>query len=289
MMTLRELHAKAKTEHWAVPHFNFSSYSQLLGIINGAKEANAPVLAGTSEGEREYIGMKQAVDIVKSLRESSNIPIFLNADHCHSVESAIKAFDAGYDSVNIDLSKKSFEENIRGTKEVVDYVKGKSLQAEVEGELGYLATDSSKIYDKIIEIPEDSYTKVDEAVLFVKETGVDRFVPAIGNTHGISLKPKEIKFDLIEKLRTALPQNLTFTLHGGSGINDLDMRKMVEMGFNNVHISTDLRVAFTKALRQALQEDLTETTPYKYLSSARDAVAKLVSEKLKIYHTVNVV
>jgi fructose-bisphosphate aldolase, class II len=288
MMTLRELHAKAKAEQWAVPHFNFSSYSQLLGIIDGAKESNAPVLAGTSEGEREYFGMKQAVDIIKSLRESNNIPIFLNADHCHSVESAIKAFDVGYDSVNIDLSKKSFQENMQGTKEVVGYVKSKNPQAEVEGELGYLATDSSKIYDKIIEIPEDSYTKVDEAVAFVKETGVDRFVPAIGNTHGISLKPKEIKFDLIEKLRKALPQNLTFTLHGGSGINDQDLGKIVEMGFNNVHISTDLRVAFTNALREALQKDPTETTPYKYLSQARGEVAKVVSEKLKIYHTINV-
>jgi fructose-bisphosphate aldolase, class II len=288
MITLSELHTKAKSGKWAVPHFNFSSYSQLLGIIKGAKEANAPVLAGTSEGEREYIGMKQAVDLIKSLRESNSIPIFLNADHCHSVESAIKAFDAGYDSINIDLSKKTFEENVKGTREVVDYVKSKNPLAEVEGELGYLATDSSRIYDKVIEIPEDSYTKIDEAILFIKETHVDRFVPAIGNTHGISLKPKEIKFDLIEKLRKALPPSLTLTLHGGSGINSLDLKKIVEMGFNNVHISTELRVAFTNALRKSLQDDLAETTPYKYLSPARDAVANLVQEKLKTYNTINV-
>lgn len=287
-MTLSELHAKAKKERWAVPHFNFSSYSQLLGIIKGAKEVNAPVLAGTSEGEREYIGIKQAVDIIKSLRESNNIPIFLNADHCHSVESAIAAFEAGYDSINIDLSKNSFQENMKGTKEVVDHIKNKNPLVEVEGELGYLATDSSKIYDKIIEIPEDSYTKVDEAVLFVRETGIDRFAPAIGNIHGISANKPKIKFDLIESLQKALPPSLTLTLHGGSGIDNQDLRRIVDMGFNNVHISTGLRVAFTNALRKFLQEDLAETTPYKYLSPARDAVAKLVVEKLKIYRTVNV-
>lgn len=288
-MTLKDLHLKAKKEHWAVPHFNFSSYSQLLGIIKGATQSKAPVLVGTSEGEREFIGIKQAVDIIKSLKESSNIPIFLNADHCHSVESAKIAFDAGYDSIHIDLSKKSFQENLEGTKEVVNYVKSKNPEIEVEGELGYLATDSSKVYNEVIEIPQESYTKVEEAVLFVKETGIDRFAPAIGNIHGISANKPRIKFDLIKNLQEALLPSLTFTLHGGSGIDSQDLRQIVEMGFNNVHISTELRVAFTDALRKSLQQDLTETTPYKYLSPARDAVAKLVIEKLKIYNAVNVV
>ncbi|MEK7450440.1 MAG: class II fructose-bisphosphate aldolase [Patescibacteria group bacterium] len=288
-MTLKDLHLKAKKEHWAVPHFNFSSYSQLLGIIKGASQSRAPVLAGTSEGEREFIGIKQSVDIIKSLRESNNIPIFLNADHCHSVESAKIAFDAGYDSIHIDLSKKPFKENLEGTKEVVDYVKSKNPEVEVEGELGYLATDSSKVYNEIIEIPQDSYTKVDEAVLYVQQTGIDRFAPAIGNMHGISVRPKKIRFDLIEELSKALPPNLTFTLHGGSGTDALDLKKIVEMGFNNIHISTELRVAYTNALRETLAKDVSETTPYKYLASARDAVAKLVIEKLKIYNTVNVI
>ncbi|MDO8620939.1 MAG: class II fructose-bisphosphate aldolase [Candidatus Levybacteria bacterium] len=288
-MTLKDLHLKAKKEHWAVPHFNFSSYSQLLGIIKGASQLRAPVLAGTSEGEREFIGIKQAVDIIKSLRESNNIPIFLNADHCHSVESAKIAFDAGYDSIHIDLSKKPFKENLEGTKQVVDYVKSKNPEVEVEGELGYLATDSSKVYNEVIEIPQDSYTKIDEAILYVQQTGIDRFAPAIGNMHGISVRPKKIRFDLIEELRKALPANLTFTLHGGSGTDALDLKKIVEMGFNNIHISTEIRVAYTNALREALAKDVNETTPYKYLALARDAVAELVIEKLKIYNTVNVI
>lgn len=289
MTTLKDLHAKAKKEHWAVPHFNFSSYTQLLGIIEGAKKANAPVLAGTSEGEREFLGIKQCIDIIKSLRESNNIPIFLNADHCHSVESAKIAVDAGYDSVHIDLSKKSFEENLNGTKEVVDYARSKNPKVEIEGELGYLATDSSKIYNEVIDIPEESYTKVEQAILFVRETGIDRFAPAIGNMHGISIRPKTIRFDLIEKLREALPVALTFTLHGGSGTNSADLKRIVEMGFNNVHISTELRVAFTDALKKSFQKNPTETTPYKYLAPARDAVAQIVIEKLKIYNTINVI
>jgi len=283
-MTLTDLHKKAKQEHWAVPHFNFSSYSQLKGIIKGAREVNSPVLAGTSEGEREFIGLKESVSIIKALKEDYRIPIFLNADHCHSVESAKAAFDAGYDSIHIDLSKKTFDENLKGTKEVVDYVKSKNSEVEVEGELGYLPTDSSKIYDKVIEIPEDSYVKIDKAKLFVEETGIDRFAPAIGNIHGISANKPKIRFDLIESLNRILPTT-TFTLHGGSGIDDNDLKKIVEMGFNNVHVSTELRIAFTNALR----ENPTETTPYNYLKIASEAVSKVVVEKLKIYNTVNVI
>src|SRR5690606_12010814 len=152
-MTLTELHQQAKKEQWAVPHFNFSSLSQLKGILEVAKELRAPVLVGTSEGERDFIGLAQAVALVRSYRETYDIPIFLNADHSKSFETAKAACDAGYDSIHIDVSKKSFEENIAETKRVVEYVKSTRPEVEVEGELGYLATESSKIYKEEIEIP----------------------------------------------------------------------------------------------------------------------------------------
>ncbi|HRN96748.1 MAG TPA: class II fructose-bisphosphate aldolase, partial [Candidatus Levybacteria bacterium] len=234
-MTLTQLHKKAKQEHWAVPHFNFSSLSQLKGILEGAVAMSAPVIVGTSEGERDFIGLTQAVDLVKSYRKTYDIPIFLNADHSRSFETAKAACDAGYDSVHIDVSKKPFEENLAETKQVVEYVKSTRPEVEVEGELGYLATESSKIYKETVEIPEDSYTKVEEAVRYVTETGIDRFAPAIGNLHGIAANIPKIRFDLIEQLSAALPKDLTFVLHGGSGIVNEDLKHIVELGFNNVH------------------------------------------------------
>lgn len=287
MMTLRQLHAKAKQEGWAIPHFNFGSLSQLNGIIDTAKKLNAPVLVGTSEGERTFVGLRQAVALVRSFREDG-IHVFLNADHSHSVETAKAAFDAGYDSIHIDLSKKPYDENVKGTHEVVEYVKNKNPEVEVEAELGYLVTDSSKIYKEVIEIPEESYTKVEEAVSFVRDTGIDRFAPAVGNMHGMAANDKVIRFELIEKLRAALPPTLTFTLHGGSGIHDDDLKKMVSMGFNNMHISTELRKAFTEGLRKALADNAEELSPPIYLDSARKAAAALVEEKMRLYNTVNV-
>lgn len=286
-MTLHELHQKALHEKWAVPHFNFSSLAQLNGIVDAAKKLNAPILVGTSEGERKHVGLKQAVALVRSFRDEG-LHIFLNADHTKSVEAAIAAFDAGYDSIHIDLSKQPFDENIEGTKRVVDYVKSKNPEVEVEAELGYLVTDSSKIYNEVIEIPEESYTKVDEAVQFVEATHIDRFAPAVGNMHGIALNDKVIRFELIEELRAALPQDLTFTIHGGSGIHDEDIRRMVQMGFNNSHISTELRQAYTTSLRKALSDNPDELSPQVYELPAREAAAALAEEKMRLYNTVNV-
>lgn len=286
-MNLHELHQKALHEGWAVPHFNFSSLAQLNGIVDAAKKLNAPVLVGTSEGERKHVGLKQAVALVKSFRDEG-LHIFLNADHTHSIEAAMAAFDAGYDSIHIDLSKLPFQENVDGTKKVVEYVKSKNPDVEVEAELGYLVTDSSKIYNEVIEIPEDSYTKVDEAVSFVEQTRIDRFAPAVGNMHGIALNDKVIRFELIEQLRKALPQDLTFTIHGGSGIHDEDIKKMVQMGFNNAHISTELRQAYTLALRKFLNENSEELSPQVYETPARAAAETLAEEKMRLYNTVNV-
>lgn len=288
-MTLTELHQKAKREHWAVPHFNFSSLSQLQGILDAAAALRAPVVVGTSEGERDFIGLEQAVDIVKSFRKRYDIPIFLNADHSKSFETATAASDAGYDSVHIDVSKKPFEENLSETKKVVEYIQNTRPEVEVEGELGYLATESSKIYTEAIEIPEDSYTKVEEAVRYVTETGIQRFAPAIGNLHGIAANTPKIRFDLIQSLTNALPPELTFVLHGGSGIVDEDLQKIVELGFNNVHISTEIRNAYTQGLKEYLAANPEEISPVKYLEAARQAVIPVVKRKLEIYKTVNVV
>lgn len=288
-MTLSELHLKAKNEHWTVPHFNFSSLSQLKGILEGAVAMRAPVVVGTSEGEREFIGLTQAVDLVKSYRKTYDIPIFLNADHSRSFETAKAACDAGYDSIHIDVSKKPFEENMAETKKVVEYVKSTRPEVEVEGELGYLATESSKIYKEEIEIPEDSYTKVEQAVEYVRETGIDRFAPAIGNLHGIAANKPKIRFDLIEKLTAALPPKLVFVLHGGSGIANEDLKHIVQLGFNNVHISTEIRNAYSTALKEYLAQHPDEISPVPYLKAAKDAIVPVVKEKLEIYNTVNVV
>jgi fructose-bisphosphate aldolase class II len=281
--SLSEFHKRAKSEGWAVGHFNFSSLSQLRGIIFGAKAAKAPVVVGTSENERRFIGDKMAVTLVRELEEETGIPIFLNADHCHSFESAIAAFEAGYDSVHIDLSKKPFRKNLEETRRIVDFIKTRKETVEVEGELGQIITDSSEVYREDIEVPQTAYTKIEEAVEFVEKTGIDRFAPSVGNIHGIAKNPPRINIPLIKELKNSLLKDVTLVLHGGSGIVDRDIKSAISAGIANIHISTEVRLAYTRALQEFFSKNPDEIAPYKYLEVASLSVLRLVEKKIKLF------
>ncbi len=287
-MTLTEILKKATQEHWAVGHFNISNMEQLHGIINAAKNLRAPVMIGLSEGERDAFGLNQAVAVIESFKKETGLPIFVNSDHSKSPESAIKAFDAGFNSIHIDLSKLNYEENVAGTKKVADYVHAKNPDISVEGELGYLVTDSSKIYKEAVEIPEESLTKPEQAVEFVKTTGVNRFAGAYGNLHGISLKTeKKLDLERIMAIREALPVEVALVLHGGSGTNDEMFKRAIEAGIANIHISTEIRIAYSEALRKAMADMPEETTPYKFFPSVIKAVQDKVEERLRLFGSVN--
>jgi len=293
-MSLQEILIEARQNGMAIGHFNISNLEMLRGILEAAKEAgNVPVMIGASEGEADFIGRRAAVALARAFQEEYSIPIFLNADHHKSVEAAKKAIDAGFDSVHIDLSKLPYEENLKGTKDVVEYarskVSGSMFQVSginVEGELGYLPTDSSKIYKEEVKIDPASLTKPEEAAAFAVETGIDRFAAAVGNLHGIAANEPKLDLDRIRAIRAALPEHVAFVLHGGSGIPASQVKEAIKAGMNNVHVSTEIRVAFTQALRTSLAANPDETTPYKLFPPAVEAVKRKVLEKLKLFSTV---
>lgn len=269
-----------------MPHFNISDAVTLVGILEACKELKSPVMIGTSEGEREFIRGKQAVAMINAYRDEYKLSIFLNADHHKSVSSAQEAVNADYDSVHIDLSVAKLEENITGTKEVVAYAKAKNPAISVEGEVGYLVTESSKIYKEVIEIPPESLTKPEEAARFVKETGVDRFAPAVGNLHGIAANVKKLDIPRIEAIRSAIG-SVSMVLHGGSGTPDNQIKNAIEAGINNIHINTELRVAYAEALRKFLADNPDETTPYKFFKPVIEAIKQKTAEKINLFGSAN--
>lgn len=285
-MTLKEILSKATREHWAVGHFNISNLEQLRAIMEAGKNLRAPIMIGLSEGERKAVGLKEAVALVKAFREEYGLPVFLNPDHSKSVESAKTAFDAGFDSVHIDLSAMPYEENLKGTREVVDYVKSRNPNISVEGELGYLRGES-KIQKEIIEIKPEDLTEPEQAAEFVEKTGITRFSGAYGNSHGISIDEPALDIERIKAVRKALPENVAMVLHGGSGIPDEQIKEAIKAGIANIHVNTEIRVAFTKALRKSLTENPEETVPYKITLAAIEAVKQKVEEKLKLFNSVN--
>lgn len=274
---------KATSEHWAIPHFNVCNLEQLRGVALAAAELKAPVMIGTSEGERGLWTPEGAVALVAALEEKYCVPLFLNADHTHSVALAKVAIDAGYPSVHIDLSKLDFAENVKGVAEVVRYARKHGKNISVEGELGMLATDSSTVIKGKVKVDPASFTSPEQALEFCHKTGVDRLAPAVGNYHGMSATKKKLDFELIAELRAKLRKNVALVLHGGSGSGEAAFTGAIASGIANVHISTELRVAYTKALRTSLKKNPDEVIPYKLTEPAMEAVKERAKEFIKLF------
>ena len=284
-MTLGEVFKKALEGKWSTGHFNFSESDQARAICEAAKEVGSIAFIGTSEGEANHLGYGIAVALRDAFRAELGIPIFLNSDHHKSVDAAKKAIDAGYDSIHIDLSAKSFEENLSGTKKIVALARAKGGEINVEGELGYLRGDS-KIQNEKIEVRPEDYTDPDKSAEFVKKTGVNRLAIAVGNIHGISIDEPNLDIKRIKKIRAAVPSEVALVLHAGSGIPNDQIKAAIAAGIANIHINTDIRIAYAKALRGELQKS-SETTPYKFDTPAREALKAVVKEKLILFGSKN--
>ncbi len=288
-MSFNEYLKQAREGKYAIGHFNFATGDVLKAIVAGAKEAGAPcVMVGTSEGEADFIGLKEAVALVRAVADDMQFPIFLNADHFKSFEKCKSAIDAGFDSVIADGSKLSMAENMAFAKQVVDYARlrqgsGGQGPISVEGELGYLK-GASEIQTKI-EISEADYSKPEEVADFVAQTGVDRMAVVFGNIHGI-VTDQEEKLDIehFSKIVAAAPAPY-YVLHGASGLKDEDIAASIKAGIVNVHFNTELRVAYHNKLKQEFADSATagETTPYKYLGPAAEEVKKLVMAKTRLF------
>lgn len=274
----------AKEGKYVVGQFNASTDEQIKAIVEVAKDLKSPVIIGTSEGERKFIGMNQVVALVKSWQEQTNIPILLNADHCKTLESAKQAIDAGYSAVHFDGSELSFEENIKITKQVVDYTKNKNSSILVEGELGYLRGESA-IHEKI-EIKQKDLTKPEQAKEFVERTGIDSLAIAIGNIHGVETDRENppLYLDRLEEIQRAVPGTF-LVLHGGSGTPDQDIKKAIQLGVNKININTELRIAYKEELEETIEEHPEEIKPYKILTPAVEAIKKIVEEKIKLFRS----
>ena len=241
-------------------------------------------MVGTAEGEEESFGTEAAVAVVKIIRETWSIPIFLNADHHYSFATVKKCIDAGYDSVIYDGADKTFEENVAISKQCVDYAREVSAKTGreilVEVELGFIG-QGSQLRD---EIPAgiSAITSPEEARKFLAETGADMLAPAVGNFHGMlkhADKPR-LNIDCIKDIAAITDKPLV--LHGGSG-EEADFAAAIDAGINIIHVNTELRRAFTDALRDFLNQHPDDIAPYKYTAPASLAMEKVVTEKLKIF------
>jgi fructose-bisphosphate aldolase, class II len=287
MTSLQQVLAEADQQKVAVGHFNISDLVALKAVYLAAREVNVPVLVGVSEGERDFIGVHQIAALVRSMREQDGFPIYLNADHTHSIEKACEAAQAGFDLVVFDGSALPFEENVTKTKEAVTEMKEIRPSILVEGEIGFIGSSSS-IHDKI---PEglSPMTTPEEASEFVQRTGVDVLAPAVGTMHGMlkSMVAGETKKH-VDAARIAAIKRATsrpLTLHGGSGTDDQGFLDAIEAGITIVHINTELRVAWHRGMECALARRPDEVVPYKLLPEVVESVRQVVYARLRLFNT----
>ncbi|WP_422446864.1 class II fructose-1,6-bisphosphate aldolase [Thermoanaerobacterium sp. DL9XJH110] len=298
LVTSKEMFKKAYEGHYAVGAFNVNNMEIIQGIVEAAKEENAPLILQVSAGARKYAKPVYLKKLVEAAVEDTGLPIVLHLDHGENFEICRACVDDGFTSVMIDGSKLPFEENVALTRKVVEYAHERGVV--VEAELGRLAgiEDNVSVSDR-----EATFTDPDQAVEFVERTGVDSLAVAIGTSHGAYKFKGEprLDFERLEKLTKMLP-GFPLVLHGAStvlpefvelcnkyggnipgakGVPEEMLKKAAGMGICKINIDTDLRLAMTASVRKYLAENPPEFDPRKYLGAAREAIKEMVKHKIR--------
>ncbi|MDY6084677.1 MAG: class II fructose-1,6-bisphosphate aldolase [Dialister sp.] len=295
----KDMFKKAYDGHYAIGAFNVNNMEIIQGIMEAAREKRSPVILQASEGARKYAGQKYIVGLVKiALQDFPEIPVALHLDHGSSFEICKNCIDGGFTSVMYDGSKHSFEDNIRITKQIVQYAHEKGVV--VEAELGRLAGVEDLVS---VDAKDAIFTDPDQAVEFVERTGCDSLAIAIGTSHGAYKYAGDpyLDYERLEKIGTLLPA-YPIVLHGAStvipefvekcnayggnvqgakGVPEDMLRKAATMAVCKINIDTDIRLAMTSAIRESLFKDPSNFDPRGYLKPAREAVKAMVMHKIE--------
>lgn len=265
----------AKKDGYGIVAFNVHSFDSIFWVLEAAAELDAPVILQTTVGTVESLGADNIVQVVKAAVDHYKVPTGLHLDHCTDFTIIKQAVRAGYTSVMIDASMHSFEENVRQVKEVMELTSG--LNINVEAELGKVGG----VEDNIVVSEEDAEKAVpSECQSFIELTGVTTLAPAIGTAHGIYKGDPDIDFARIEEI--AALTDVPLVLHGGSAIPAEDVQKCVALGMSKVNVSTELKNAYSEAIKAHFAEEPDSLDPRAYLGKAKDAAVALAQSKIKM-------
>lgn len=278
LVNFKEMLQKAKIGHYAVPHFNINDLEWTKYILEECQELNVPVILGVSEGAAKYMGGFDAISgMVNGLIKDLNItiPVCLHVDHGQSFETCKKAIDAGFTSVMIDASRHELDENIKITKEVVDYAHPKGVS--VEAEVGHIGGTEDNITSTA------TNATLEDCETLYNATGIDSLAPALGSVHGFYKGEPNLDFDTMKVINEALP--IPLVLHGGTGIPNDKIERAIASGISKININTDLQVVWSKAVREKLETDKEVYDPRKVIGSGEEAMKKRIKELVILFKT----
>ena len=282
LVHIKDILQKADQEGYAVGAFNTQNLELTLAIARAAVAQKSPVIIQISEKTIQYAGLKPITHIVETVAKnhSNHVPIALHLDHGKSFLVVSECVKAGFSSIHIDGSELPYDENVALTKEAVAYAHRHRVWAQ--GELGTIFGKEGMLKRRARKIePPEYMTDPDQANLFVKETNVDTFAMSIGNMHGMFVGEEKLDIKRLEKIDAKVKQPLV--LHGGSGISARDIKKAIAAGVRVFNVDTELRAAFTGALREMVKRDSVTVDPRQLLGPAITAVQKVVEQKIKLF------
>jgi len=276
IVNAKEIMVEAAKGKYAIGAFNITDLIQLEGVVDAAVEKKSPLIIQTSVKPSKFLGRDVLVAIFRTIAESAPIPICLHLDHCTDVDYCKACADAGYTNIMIDASKQTFEENIRQTREVVDYSHSVG-NISVEGELGTVSGVEDQI--KVAE-DEAALANPKQVVEFVERSGVDIFAPAIGTAHGVyKTKNPKVDFERLATINKMLNGNGVTTplvVHGGTGLPEDYIQKLIEAGGAKFNVSTELKRTLIDAKYEYIAAHREEYDPGKVDIAVRDAIRKAV-------------
>lgn len=278
LVNFNEMMNKAKREQYAVPQLNINNLEWTKYILEKCNELNVPVILGVSEGAAKYMGgYDVVVGMVKGLIKDLNItiPVCIHLDHGTSFESCKKAIDAGFTSVMIDASKHELDQNIRITKEVVEYAHKNNVS--VEAEVGHIGGTEDNITST------STNATLEDCITLYENTQIDSLAPALGSVHGFYKGEPNLDFETMKIINNNLP--IPLVLHGGTGIPNDKIEKAISCGISKININTDLQVVWSKSVRKFLEENQEVYDPRKVIGSGEKAMKERIEEIVSLFKT----
>lgn len=274
LVTTKQLLSDAQKGGYAVGAFNVENMEMVQAVIAAAEELKSPAIMQTTPSTVKYAGLDYYFANAKVAAERASVPVAIHLDHGSSFELAMQALRTGYTSIMIDGSHGTFEENIAVSKAVADACHPSGIP--VEAELGKVGGKE----DDLDGGDENPYTDPQQAVEFVKATGVDFLAVAIGTAHGVYKGVPKLDVDRLSEIRKVV--DIPLVLHGTSGVPDDAVKECIRRGICKVNYATDLRIAFTKGVNQVLREKPDTIDPKKYNAQGREEVKQYVMSKIKV-------
>lgn len=278
LVTTKQMLLDAQKGNYAVGAFNVENMEMVMAVMEAAEELKSPVIMQTTPSTVKYAGLDFFLANVKAAAERVSVPVAMHLDHGSSFELAMQAYRTGYTSIMIDGSHGSFEENIAVSKAVADACTPSGIP--VEAELGKVGGKE----DDLDGGDDNPYTDPDQAVEFVKRTGITSLAVAIGTAHGVYKGEPKLDLDRLSEIREVV--DIPLVLHGTSGVPDETVTECVNRGICKVNYATDLRIAFTKGVSEVFSKNPDVIDPKKYNARGKERVKEYVMSKMKVCKSV---